>query len=68
MCVFDGTNFVDVIAARVPTLHGVGVDYLEVGVEDYSSAALLREIFVFILGVHVILAERTASVVEFGTI
>lgn len=68
MCVLDSAYFIDIITASIPTLHRVGIDHLEMSVEDHSSTALFGEVFIFVLGIHMVLAERTPSIVELGTV
>lgn len=64
MGVFDGADLIDVSAGRVAAFHGVCVCDLEMRVEDYSSASFFGHVLVPVLGVHVVLAEGTADVVE----
>lgn len=68
MSVLNGGDFVHVGTCSVSAFHSVCVCHVEVSVEDHSSAALFGHVFVPVLGVHVVLAEGTADVVEFRAV
>lgn len=40
MCVLDGANLIDVIAASVAALHGIGMDNLKMSIKHDSSTSL----------------------------
>jgi hypothetical protein len=68
MCVFNRADFVEIGAAGIAAFHRIGIGDLKVRIEDNPPTAFLGHVFIFILGVHVVLAEGASIVVELGAV
>lgn len=68
MSVLYWGDFVEKGTCGVSTLHRIGVCKLELSVENYSSCTLLSHVFIFVLRVHMVLAEGTIVVFKLDTV